>query len=641
MKIVKLISLSLKNFKGHRKYLFQPDGKNVDVHGDNGTYKTTLYDSFCYLLFGKDSSFKSNFGIKTTDPDGYEIPNLTHEVSGLLSINDVHLKLKKVYKEKFTGKGTKKRKTGNTTLYYIEDIEVSETEYKNKINEIATEEQFKLLTNPFYFSQHMKWQDRRKILLSLCGNIFSNSSSVDLAEVSIILGENTIEKYKEKTGDKLKELDKRLDEITAINNELNSHTSAISDIDLDCENDKKSQILSDISDLETKLLLLNKDGLFVDLTKQLIEEETKLLQAKNNLQFSINERDEIIRQKVSEKEVLRDTRKREILDCEEKRKKLEREKEELLEKREEYKKEWYRLNDETIEEICFNCGEKIPEKKFQDLTLKNNKRISVEREKISKKGKLATNRINKIEEEIKESTSRIIDLRTEANNIFVDISKIKQLTKIDDKFQEAVDICSSNIKEISEKIKVSQEEKKNESAVIELEKEIEDKRKELYKVVEIIDNHSSKNKIESRINELLSEQKNIFVIHEQLESDLFKVIEFEEENILKLESEVNNKFSMASVKMFSDKINGNRKPCCSIMYNGVLFEVSLNNGNKILVGLDIINTIGKHLGLVLPVFIDNAESVTKQINSECQIIRLIVDKQYKKLTYQTVHTGTH
>ena len=48
---MKLISLKLKNFKGIKELSLEPNGKNINVFGDNATGKTTIFDSISWLLF--------------------------------------------------------------------------------------------------------------------------------------------------------------------------------------------------------------------------------------------------------------------------------------------------------------------------------------------------------------------------------------------------------------------------------------------------------------------------------------------------------------------------------------------------------------------------------------------------------------
>ena len=88
MKEIKLLSLELVNFKGISS-LHLDFTDNTCVCGANGTGKTTVFDSFCWLLFGKDSHNRADsaFNIKTLDKDGNVIYNLEHSVIGVLSVD--------------------------------------------------------------------------------------------------------------------------------------------------------------------------------------------------------------------------------------------------------------------------------------------------------------------------------------------------------------------------------------------------------------------------------------------------------------------------------------------------------------------------------------------------------------------------
>uniref|UniRef100_A0A6M3JJK1 Putative ATPase domain containing protein n=1 Tax=viral metagenome TaxID=1070528 RepID=A0A6M3JJK1_9ZZZZ len=85
---IKLNRLRLENFKGVRYFTLDPSGESVTIRGDNGTGKTTTMDAFLWLLFGKDSQGKSDFAVKTLNPDGTEIHNLNHLVEVELQIDE-------------------------------------------------------------------------------------------------------------------------------------------------------------------------------------------------------------------------------------------------------------------------------------------------------------------------------------------------------------------------------------------------------------------------------------------------------------------------------------------------------------------------------------------------------------------------
>lgn len=83
---IKLDKLTLENFKGVKAFTLLVNGKPAQVHGENGAGKTTLMDGFLWLLFGKDSTGKADFAVKTLDSAGQELHNLCHSVEAELEI---------------------------------------------------------------------------------------------------------------------------------------------------------------------------------------------------------------------------------------------------------------------------------------------------------------------------------------------------------------------------------------------------------------------------------------------------------------------------------------------------------------------------------------------------------------------------
>ena len=67
-----------------------------------------------------------------------------------------------------------------------------------------------------------------------------------------------------------------------------------------------------------------------------------------------------------------------------------------------------------------------------------------------------------------------------------------------------------------------------------------------------------------------------------------------------------------------------------MVYDGIPY-ISVNNGMKINLGIDIINTLSMAYGVRVPLFVDNAESVTNLETCGSQIIRLVVSENDKEL----------
>ena len=174
MEIV-LKSLHLVNFKGARDLELSFSPGTSMVKGDNGTGKTTVFDAFTWLLFGKDSTQRSdsNFNIKTLDSQGNQILKQEHSVTALLTVDGKELKLKRMYREKWekpTGTTTEYLKN-HETLFYVNDVKLpTKREYDAKISSIIPENVFRMITNPFFFNS-MTPEDKKVMLQDMAGNV--------------------------------------------------------------------------------------------------------------------------------------------------------------------------------------------------------------------------------------------------------------------------------------------------------------------------------------------------------------------------------------------------------------------------------------------------------------------------------------
>ncbi len=174
MEIV-LQSLHLVNFKGARDLELSFSPGTSMVKGENGTGKTTVFDAFTWLLFGKDSTQRSdsNFNIKTLDAQGNPILKQEHSVTAVLLVDGKEMKLKRMYREKWekpTGTTTETLKN-HETLFYVNDVKLpTKREYDAKISSIIPENVFRMITNPFFFNS-MAAEDKKVMLQDMVGNV--------------------------------------------------------------------------------------------------------------------------------------------------------------------------------------------------------------------------------------------------------------------------------------------------------------------------------------------------------------------------------------------------------------------------------------------------------------------------------------
>lgn len=173
MKNIKLLKMHIQNFKGckDREISF---GEKTAIGGVNASGKTTVFDAFTWLLFGKDSLGKSSFDIRPRDKAGNMINNVEISVEATICFGEDEYVLKKVQKQIWRKKhGTNTTEfQGNVNEFEINGYPKSEKEFKEFVHAEIYENIFNLITNPNAFNA-LPWKEQREALMKFVGN-FSN-----------------------------------------------------------------------------------------------------------------------------------------------------------------------------------------------------------------------------------------------------------------------------------------------------------------------------------------------------------------------------------------------------------------------------------------------------------------------------------
>lgn len=649
MKRIKLISLAFRNFKGLKEYKLEADGENADVYGDNATGKTTQFDGFMWLLFGKDSQNKADFELKTLDQQGKALHNLEHEVEGVLLIDGRRRTLRKVFTEKWTRKrgSATSEFTGHETQHFVDGVPVSQSEYKKEVAAIIDEDAFKLLTNPAYFNEVLKWQDRRKALLDICGDITDAeviAGNKDLAALAGILGERTIEQHRKviaarraQINDELGKIPVRIDEAARSKPETGDKSEAELKSSIDT-------LRETIADKEAELTRIQTGGEVSVKEKQLREIEGELQQIKNDVQAGSLEAVSAKRREVAElrnraqdtdEDIRLHERKIAILTDAIRDRKAEADR---------LRAEWNEVNNEKFvldhhDDTCPACKQALPAEQVQaahDKALADfNQRKSNRLEVIQIKGKAAAGEAKQLETEKAERAAALERLMSEQavqwDAVKAAEAELERLQAgaqdVDNapdyiaKRQEA-ETVRSEILGLRSSLQGSIDKARIELAS--LRTEAETQQRDLAKF-------DQARAVEQRIADLSAQEKALASEFEKLEHELHLTEEFIRTKVASLESKINSKFRYARFKLFEQQINGGLSEVCETTYEGVPYGGGLNNAARINVGLDIINTLSEHYKVTAPIFVDNAEAVTKLLETGGQQIRLIVSEQDKKL----------
>jgi DNA repair exonuclease SbcCD ATPase subunit len=643
---LKLITLKLHNFKGIKSFTFDAQGENVSVMGDNATGKTTVFDAFTWLLFDKDSINRKDFEIKTLDKNNQVQHGLDHSVEGAFEVNGKVVVLKKVYSEKWTQKRgfSKKQFTGHTVDHFINSVPATAREYGTYVSEMANENIFRLLTDPKYFNEQMHWQDRRKLLIELCGDTTDEEvieSNDKLSKLKEILGDHKIDDYKklvaaqkneinkelEKLPVRIDEVDQGLPDISAIDSKTQLALIKELDLEIDQKEEKRRSIASGGGIAELKAELADLNNSMYELKNRLREEEDakieplrvekrKLTGEKSRIETEIRE----IEFKTTAWEVHAKSAQAEITSMRDK---------------------WHTEDAKVFEfedkDICPTCGQSLPAdqvKEARDKAMADFNQEKAERlNTISTRGKEAKARLDKYEAEIAEQKSKLEALTTELSHVTAAIEELPTEPQATDISTNPEYQALAEQKKALE-AKIADRNEANTDLLTTIENEIAELKgqaREAELELSKIDQHK---KGQKRIKELEAREKELAGQYEQLEQELFLMEEFDRSKAALLDEKINSHFKMAKFKLSREQINEGIRECCDTLYDGVPYP-NLNNGSKINVGLDIINTLAEHYEFSPPIFIDNKEAVTKLIDVNAQIIALVVSERDKKLRIET------
>lgn len=661
-----LKKLNLIRFKGAKNLSIDFD-ETTNIFGNNGTFKTTVFDSFTWLLFGKDSTDRKDFGVKTYDQNNVVIPKMDHEVSALIEVNGEEISIRRVLKEKWVKtKGALEAEfTGNETLYYYNEVPLSMKEFQIKISQILDEQVFKLITSPTAFNQ-LKWQDRRDVLVQIVGNVTDQDlakGNSDYENLVAQLSNKTLDEYKKQIASTIKKAKEDIKSIpTRIDEVERSKPEPVDEKEIQAQITAKNQQIELIDNQ-----LQDKSAAHDELIKKRNANQDRIFNLKsemNAIEFEGREKSKLAQKSETSKADLLRT---EIAEIEAETKTAKAKVETLVAKKATTKSQIFTLdtliatartkwNEVNATELEFNEEEfccptcqrefeasdvdaKKVELKTNFITDKQN-----QLKKITETGKAnatekenLTAELDTLEERIQNGAAFIIQLNGKLEELNFNLKKvIEQEETVEKPTVESLleKFLASNPKyhelktQISELAALKFETPEGNNAEAKAQKQtINDEITELRSQLSV--NEQIKT-AELRIKELMAEESKLAQEIANIEKTQYIIDNFIKLKIDTIEGKINEKFSFVKFKLFETQINGAQVETCEALINGVPFS-DANTASRINAGVDIINTLSEFYKVSAPIFIDNRESVVELIASDSQIINLIVSAADKKL----------
>ncbi len=637
---IKIFSLKLKNFKGIKELKIDFNCQNTNIYGANATGKTTIFDAFKWLFFDKDSSDRKDFNIKTLDNNNNPIHFLEHEVEAILVIDGVDMTFKKVLQEKWVKKrGESDREfSGHETNYWIDEVPVKKKDYEEKINSLIPESLFKLITDPSYFNNQLKWTERIELLINISGANISDDEILDSKEEFKTIKDNlegrSIDDYKKVVQAKIKDLNKeketipvRIDELT--NTLITEHNIDYKEIEEQKEeyNKQLNNIELEMTDIQTKA----KENMKIADQLTIAKKELADFKLKKETEYSQKYSICLINLQ-NEKKIIENTI----------RLKQEEDSDRLLKiqldqkRKEELYKKWDEVSKITLEFdpnsfICPTCKREYETDKKEEIKKQFEDNLNLhkksEQEAINREGQAINIRLDentKAREKIQQELPKLDNKLEEINTKIAEIEKAKET---DNSFDvTSLPEYSNKIKEIEE----LEEKVKNltNGDISYLQNKKAEIIEEINKLNKTLNEREIQEKTKQRIEELQASEEDISNKIQELEGQQYALEEFTKTKVELLENAINSKFELVKFRLFDTQINGGLIECCDTLVNGVPYA-DVNNAHKILAGLDIINTLIKFYNTSAPIFIDNRESINEIYSINTQIISLIVTTDSK------------
>lgn len=643
---MKLTKLELLNFKGLTSFTLDLKG-DVVIRGDNATGKTTVFDSVCWLLFGKDSLDRADFEIKTLD-GGEPIHKVNHEVTGTFTLDEGGtIELQRVYREKYSSpRGGEVTLTGHTTDYYVDGVPKKEKEYKEIVNNLVNENIFKLITNPLYFNETYSWQNRRKLLLEMCGDISDEdviASHDDLKALTDILSGHSVDDHRKVVASKKATINKELDMLPVrIDEALRGKPEVTADqevlrINIDTLNADIEKLENDKALLQNGHSIIDKRAELKDVQRKITARETELqMEYKKQYSLKSNEYDAVVAEIHNMTSKLKDVRRRRI-DANKEIDYLQNAVNELSLEFEAINKEAFAID---IDTNCPTCGQPLPEDQIKSsrdkAELNFNKQKSKRLEEINNMIGLKNNAIANIKEKLQEldaeakNTDGIDAKERRKADLINEIELLKPPVLEDDEVYSDL-----KAEELMLQMAIDEDSSDHSEEIAELEIKISANKTERMKLEQELNKFTEIKRIDIRVSELEAKQAELSEEKMKLDEASYLMDEFIKAKVSMLEESINARFKLARFRMFNIMLNGNVEECCETTYKGVPYR-SINTGARINVGLDIINELTSYFKVSAPVFIDNAESVTDFIPVNSQTIKLIVDESEPQLVVKEV-----
>lgn len=686
---IRINYLRLKNFKGTRDAEYRFNGGNARIDGANGSGKSTVFDAFTWLLFGKDHNDQTTvkFELKTIDPaTGEVIPNLEHWVEAELTIDGNKTVIKRTWQENWvkpTGE-TEVVLKGHKSGFFVDGVDVStQKAYDAVVAQWIDEGIFKMITNPLYFidNRYTAWEPRRKALLGLVKDDEGRKKVAE--EFSDLIAEmqgRPLAMFRKMVKDGRAAQKKRLEECqvriagmldalpeevdTAVLDATEAKAKAVRDKELARIGEEVGKIDAALADMSEDVRRRKEEAtrIYGQITALQLKMEDFLAEGKKGAQTEsklrlerIGEASrgcEITKERIGRSEERLQMMEGELAGLRQDRAKKE---EELRVLGDAYRAAKAKAFEFVPDTVCPACGQELPAERIEEAR-KRAKEVFDAQLKAEVEGVIAK------ATQIKEAVA-VIDkgigsleesIRKQKDDIGMDKTALKagelklkaamaerteDPAEVEAALRKSPDYIKMSVEllELQGKVNAVTKGSPDNGALVLEKNRLEDEKDEVIAKYNIevapvtrqrVLNDERKRQV-GLIEEKEREQRAYADELARLERLEYRIAEYVKADIGAVEGAINSLFRVARWKMFDRTIDGGIVEMCEVTTkDGVPYQ-SMNDAMKVQCGMDVIRVFGEFNHRYAPVFIDNAEGITaKEFGVAAQVIRLcVVDRE--------------
>ena len=636
---IKIKRLVLENFKCHKSLKLDFAGGNASIYGDNASGKTSIYDALTWLLFGKDSqgNGEKNIEIKPLDANGEVKDHLAvTAVEAVLDVSGEEVSLRRTYKEVWTTKRGSSEATydGNTSEYYVAGVPCKRNAFQDKVSELVDEDTFRMLTSVSYFANGISWQARRAELFKVAGVMDDNSilaTNEKFQPLVESMGRLNLEDYKKKLLAEKRKFVGAKTEIPARISECQKTIEDIEGLDFAGAKVEVEKLTSKKESITAQIAAIDNDSAAKEKHMEVQEAELELatLEIENKAHRHSQMTGSV---DVKQLNILLTTLQSQLAI---KKRSLENESGYITQLDAQIsasRNEWISVNAGTFTGAsCPTCGQELPEKQLQaandQFEADKQKRLAkiLDAANTSKQAKaMAEDRFSKAQEEVMQAEAKVAEIREQI--AAADKNKVEP-KDLDGYAHRKTDILA-RIEKLNEELG------KLIDSAADLKRKLRQEEAqlsgEIAEHMAVVSKESLLDYSRQRVDELRQDAKSAAECLEAIEKMLWLIDEYSRYKTRFVEDSINGMFRIARFRLFREQANGGIEDRCDVVYDGIPY-ISVNNGMKINLGIDIINTLSVAYGVRVPLFVDNAESVTSLEKCGSQIIRLVVSENDKEL----------